>query len=174
MNAIPCESRTPLTGRSGGGEPQGCRDHHGTADLSFPGSRLWSQARRVRQARGGRISGTRHATKAGRGVPVARLTAQGRVGHRSRHIALHRASHRLLSARTSAHPSAAPPFLLSPARPYGGSPGTIRQLGSRRAAQSPQCLPARIEARGTKLVSTGVDARASARGKSRGKGVLAA
>jgi hypothetical protein len=174
VNAIPCESRTPRTGRSG-------RASFRDVAITTGPLVLRVQARDSGLGRGeplgledGWLGGTRRAKKAGRGGPVARLNAQGRVGHRSRHIALHLALHRLLSAMASAHQEADRPSLVSRARSGRGNPGMVQPPTSRTESQPLPCPMPWIEARDAKLVPNGFDATASARGLSRGKGVLAA
>ena len=175
MNAIPSDSRTPRQDVRGG------RVFRDVAIITGP------PARRVRDRgfsleRGepvrledGWFGGTRRAKKAGRGGPGARLIAQGRVGLRSRHIALHLAIHRLLSAKTSAHQTADRLLLVSPAR--SGPAGTWGRPG--HAPREPRPSRFRVPRLGSrcddaKLVPERVDATASSRGESRGKGVLAA
>ena len=174
MNAIPSESRAPRTRRSGGAS---FRDVAGTTAPLI----LRVRVRDFGLERGeplrledGWLGGMRRAKKAGRVGPVARLTAQGRVGHRTRHIALHLAIHRLLSAPTSAHRQADRLLLVSPARPGRGSLEKTRPRTSRTEAQPLLCPTPPIEVHDAKLVPNGFDATASTRGLSRGKGVLAA
>ena len=174
MNAIPSESRTPRTRRSG-------RASFRDVAITTGPLVLRVRVRGFGLERGGPVrledgwfGGMRRAKKAGRVGPVARLIAQGRVGLHSRHIALHLAIHRLLSAPASAHQKADRLLLVSPARSGRGNLETTRPRTSRTEAQPLLCPTPRIEVHDAKLVPNGFDATASSRGLSRGKGVLAA
>jgi hypothetical protein len=173
VNAIPSEPRAPRTGRSGG---VSFRDVAITSGpLVFPGQ-LRGRGFRRGNSPGlttGETRGKRHVEEARRTVLVARLIAQGRVGLWSRHIACHLASHQLLWA-TSAQRNAG-----------RQAPGSQVPRGAETRGM-PQALFARLEARplwshaqessayGARRVPSRFDAPASARGPSRGKGVLAA
>jgi hypothetical protein len=173
VNAIPSEPRAPRTGRSGG---VSFRDVAiTTGPLVFPdrnrglclcqGNLPW---RAIEERRG-----KRYAKEVYRTVLVARLIAQGRVGHRSRHIADHPASHRLLSA-TSAQKDAGPLAPGSHAPPVAETQGKPRPVLARLEAQ-PLSPHARVfQAHGAEQVPSRFDVPASAFGPSRGKGVFAA
>jgi hypothetical protein len=127
-----------------------------------------------RKLEDGWLSGMRRAKKAGRVGPVARLIAQGRVGHHSRHIALHLAIQRLLSAPESAPQEADRWLLISPARAGRRNVESTRSRTARIEAQLLLCATPPVEVHDAKLVPNGFDATSSTRGLSRGKGVLAA
>jgi hypothetical protein len=177
VNAIPSKSRTPRVGYSGRmslrdvasiSEPS--VDRAGPASLDLRGGKRVGCSMYLND-------GKRHAEKASRGGISARLTAQGRVGQRSRHIAPHLALHRLLSAQLSAHRDADRPlpFPLAWNWTLRVSRGTFCHLILRPEFQPGRCSAPRLEADDTKqLVATGDGNTTSSRGKSRGKGVLAA
>jgi hypothetical protein len=171
---MPAEPRTPRAGRLGGAS---CRD---VAIITGPPVQR-AEARGCGLERGQSVgaasdgtSGKRHAMKAGRRVPVARLTAQGRVGHRSRHVASHLALLPLLSARMSALPDADSHSCIIPCRFAPGDARPIRQVSMRSVAQPHQCRSPGDRAGGAKLSPTAGVATAPRRGELRGKGVLAA
>jgi hypothetical protein len=175
VNAIPCDSRTPSARRRGRAlfrdvaiitGPSASRA--GIRGLSLLGGKpfgFWTDL----------IDGTRRATKAGRGSSGARLTSQGRVGLRSRHVVIHLATHRLLSVKTSARDDASRPARLHLAR-YR----TVWQIAwiLRYAASRTEFLPGprrsrHLDVSGAKLVSTEGGLMKPAHLESRGKGVLA-
>jgi hypothetical protein len=174
MSAIPSESRTPRTRCSGG--------------ASFRDVVITSVPPEIRvRVRGfglgriepvglkdGRHGGMRRAKKASRSGPVARLYAQGRAGHHSRHIALHLALHQLLSAPASAPQGADRALPVSPARSGDGNREATRPRAARTTAQPLLCPTPPIEVDDAKPVPNGLDGAASDRGLSRGKGVLPA
>lgn len=174
MNAIPSESRTPRTRRSGGASFRDVAITTGPLVLRVRVRGFGLERGEPVRLEDGWFGGTRRAKKAGRVGPVARLIAQGRVGLHSRHIALHLAIHRLLSAPASAHQKADRLLLVSRARSGRGNLGTTWPRISRTEAQPLLCPTPRIEVHDAKLVPNGFDATASSRGLSRGKGVLAA
>jgi hypothetical protein len=175
VNAIPCDSRTPSARRRGRAlfrdvaiitGPSASRA--GTRGLNLHGGKPF-------RFRADVIDGTRRATKAGRGNSDARLTSQGRVGLRSRHVAIHLATHRLLSAKTSARDDASRLARLPLAR-YRTMWQIARIL--RYSASRAEVLPGprrsrRLDVSGAKLVSTEGGLMKPAHGESRGKGVLA-
>ena len=174
MNAIPSDSRTPRTRRAGQASFRDGRFTTGPQVLRVPVQGCGFERGEPVRLKGGRIGGKRRAKKASRSGPVAWLNAQGRVGHRSRHIALHLAVHRLLSAPASADPKADCSLPVSRSRSGRGGLETTRADSARTEAQPlSRLMPAR-EAHDAKLVPNGFDATALVRGLSRGKGVLAA
>lgn len=174
MNAIPSESRTPRTRRSGGASFRDVAITTGPLVLRVRVRGFGLERGEPVRLEDGWLGGTRRAKKAGRVGSVARLNAQRRVGHHSRHIALHLAIHRFLSATASADQKADRQLLVSRPRSGRGNLGTTRPSTARTEAQPLPCPTPRIEAHDAKLVPNGFDATASSRGLSRGKGVLAA
>jgi hypothetical protein len=175
VNAIPSGTRAPRTRRSGRASLRDVANITGPLLFRVQAGRLVLGTRGDSEPpRIGSISGSRLAKRAGRGVPVARLTVQGRVGQHSRHVALHLVPHRLLLARTSAFPKAVPPVLFSLVDLRPRKPGLACLKSARSKAQPLLCPSLRDEAGDTMLVPTRAVAHASARGQSRGKGVLAA
>lgn len=173
MNAIPSEPRAPWTGRPGRPSFRDVALIMGPSILRdrASGSNLRSENRRGLVGEG--IDGARQAMKAGRGVSVARQTVQGRVGHSSRHVALHLASHRLLLTPSTLK-DADRPFLPTGFASRRSSTVTFRPISSRPEPQPLPGLWPRNEAGDTKLVTAPADNPLSSAGQSRGKGVLAA
>jgi hypothetical protein len=174
VDAIPSEPRTPWTRCPGGAS---FRD---VAIIMGPPFRPFraigsprAEGRRTERHETHRIGGTRHAKKASRGVPGARQTAQGRVGSRSRSIALHLESHRLLSATTSAPQGAERLDHFPQKELWQGCAGTVWPLVSRLEAQPLWCSTPLSPGLWAKLVPVGGQANAQPRGPFRGKGVLA-
>lgn len=126
--------------------------------------------------RDGKTGGTRHAKRAGRGADFARPAAQGRFRGRPRRIALHLDFHPLHLAATPTHPGVERSRRSPSAQAEGRPDGTARLDTSRGQAQQPlPCCSTSVEARGLKLVpSSGCAIADPARGRTRGKGVLAA
>jgi hypothetical protein len=175
VNAIPCDSRTPSARRRGRAlirdvaiitGPSAGRA--GTRGLNLHGGKPFG-------FRTERIDGTRRAMTAGRGSSGARLASQGRVGLGSRHIVIHLATHPLLSAKTSTRGDASRPVLLLLARyrTMWGIARILRADASRAEFPPGPRLAPRLDAKGTKLVSTEGGLMKPAHGESRGKGVLA-
>jgi hypothetical protein len=171
---MPSESRTPRTRRSGGASFRDVVITTGPLVHPVRDRGCGLERTEPRKLEDGWVGGMRHAKKAGRVGPVARLNAQGRVGHHSRHIALHLALQRLLSAPESAPQEADRRLLISPARSGRRNLETTRSRTARIEAQLLLCATPPVEVHDAKLVPNGFNATASTRGLSRGKGVLAA
>ena len=175
MNAIPCDSRTPLARGRGRALFRDVAiitgpsvNHAGTHGFNLHGGKPFG-------FRTDPIDGTRRATTAGRGSSGARLTSQGRVGLRSRHVAIHLATHRLLSAKTFARDEADRPKRLLLARCWSmwEIARSLHAVASRAEFLPGPRLSPRLDARGAKLVSTEGGLTKPAHGESRGKGVHA-
>jgi hypothetical protein len=175
VNAIPCDSRTPSARRRGRvlfrdvaiiTGPSASRA--GIRGLDLHGGKLFD-------FRSDLIDGTRRATMAGRGSSGARLTSQGRVGLRSRHIGIHLATHRLLSVKTSARDDACRPARLPRARnrTMWGIARILQDAASRAEFLPGPRLSPGLDANGARLVSTEGGLTKPAHGESPGKGVLA-
>jgi hypothetical protein len=174
VNAKPRDSRAPRTRSSG-------RASFRDVDITTgpPVDRLrvrgcGLELIELRRLEDGWLGGMRRAKKAGRVGPVARLNAQGRVGHQSRHIAFHLALHRLLSAPPSVCRQTDRLLLISAHHSGRRNMETSRpRIAPIEAQQLSGAVP-QLEVHDAKLVPNGFDATASAHGSSRGKGVLAA
>jgi hypothetical protein len=174
VNAIPSDTRAPRAGRSGRAS---LRD---VASITGP-LVDWIEDGRVVQVRDdpqpfrpGMTGGTWLAKRAGRGVPVARLTAHGRVGFCPRHIAPHLVRHRLLTARISAFRDADFTIRVCPVLRWPSRPEVDCLQAKRPKAQPLLRLSPIPEAGCTMLVPVRSLVQARARGQSPGKGVLAA
>jgi len=169
VNAIPSDLRVPRTGRSG--NPILRED----ADASGPPARRFIGVAdsASEHGEGGSVAvgmdavgGTRPAMTADRGACFARSAAQGRSGSNPRPVASH---------LDFQHSPSAPTRPASCAhRPRPG--GTRRRSSSRFPAQSLASPSISVGARGAKLVPSAerLSLAARARGRTRGKGVLAA
>jgi hypothetical protein len=174
VNAIPSEPRTPRAGRSGGAR---CRDDAiitGPPVVRVKGADCGLEPGKTASRDADETCGMRQAKKGGRRVPVARLTAQGRVGQSSRHVVTHLASLPLLSARTSVLPDA-DRYVRSTSCPsrLRNAPWVL-QVSMRSVAQPQMCSSLETRRGGAKLVPTADGAPAHFRGEFRRKGVLAA
>ena len=157
---------------------EGARGSHGTVAGPCPSRRAVPEcpARRFERPDGS-IGGTRHAKTVCRGALNARRAAQGRVGDHSlpgtspvisSHICFFRRTRPLPRTR-SVHAFPAAPG------PGVAKVSTVRDAASRPKAQPADRSSPRPGARDTELVQPGRDVTpTSARGQSRGKGVLAA
>lgn len=174
MNAIPSDARAPRSGCSGRVNAREVATTMGPRIARVLARRLAYVRGDLRPGRDGSIGGTRPAKKAGRGVPVAWLTAQGRVGVYSRHVAPHLVSHPLLQARTSARIRAEIPVRASLAVSRPGRSVRTRPDAMRFKAQPLSRLPLLNRAGCAKLVAARSRRYAPVQAQIPGKGVLAA
>jgi hypothetical protein len=174
VNANPSGSRAPWAGRSGGTSFRDVAIITGPPAFRFQARGFCLDREEPVEPQAEWVDGARRAKKAGRGVPGAWQTAQGRVGLRSRHFALHLGSHRLLLATTSAFEDAERPRQLPRAGARPRSPRTARPLTERAEGQPLVCPTPQLEVRGAPLFPSGDGGAPLHRGQSRGKGVLAA
>lgn len=178
MNALPSDLREPRTGRSG--NPILRED----ADASGPPLRRFGVADSASDFGEGEavvvrfvaIGGTRPAMTAGRGACFARPAAQGRTGKKKpRPAAPHLDFHPLPLVPTLSTSSVDRSRHASPARVERRLGGTRRHVSSRLPARTLATSSISVGARGAKLVPSADRLRAVvARGRTRGKGVLAA
>lgn len=177
MNAIPSDFRMLRAGRSG---MSSIREDAGVTGLSASRFGALASSSDCREGEtlhigDGSTGGTRHAKRARRGADFARPAAQGRSGRKPRQIALHLEFQPLHLAATLTQPGVEPSRRSLSAQAEGRPDETVRHSTSRGQAQPLPCSSASVEVRGTKLVpSSGCAIADPARGRTRGKGVLAA
>jgi len=157
------------------------REDAGVTGLSASRFGVWASSFDCREGepldiRDGKTGGTRHAKRVRRGADFARPAAQGRSRGRPRRFVLHLDFHPLLLAATLTQPGVERSRRSLSAQAEGRLDGTSRRYASRGQARQPlPCRSTSVEARGHKLVpSSGCGIADPARGRTRGKGVLAA